>query len=148
MKVILLEKIQKLGDLGQEISVKAGFARNYLFPQYKAIIANKKNKLFLSKKLKEIEKNNALEIEKIKEKENIINNIELKIIAKASDKGKLFGSITNKNIASIFEKHNIIIPKNDINTQCIINEIGSYEIIINLKNNIKIIKQLNVIKEQ
>jgi len=148
MKVILLEKIQKLGDLGQEISVKSGFARNYLFPQYKAIVSNKKNKLFISKKLQELEKNNVHDAEKLKEKEESINNIELKIIAKASDKGKLFGSITNKNIAAIFEKNDIMIPKNDINTQCIINEIGSYEIIINLKNNIKIKKQLNVIKEE
>merc|ERR1712110_329892 len=98
------------------------------FPQYKAIISNKKNKLSLSKKLQEIEKNNANDAEKLKEKANAINNIELKIIVKASDKGKLFGSITNKNISMIFEKNNIIIPKNDINTQCIINEIGSYEI--------------------
>ena len=51
MKVILLEKINNLGNLGEEIMVKPGFARNYLFPKYKAVLSNKKNREFFQKKI-------------------------------------------------------------------------------------------------
>jgi len=147
MKVILLEKIPSLGNLGDEILVKPGFARNYLFPKYKAVLANKKNRDFFQNKIKEIEKNNDANIEKLKEKQNIIDNIKLEIKVKASDSGKLFGSITNKHISQLFEQHNISVMKSDIETNEIINTIGSHNITINLKNNIKIDKTLSVIKE-
>lgn len=147
MKVILLEKIPSLGNLGDEILVKPGFARNYLFPKYKAVLSNKKNRDFFQKKLKEIEKNNHENIEKIKEKQNIINDIKLEIKVKASDSGKLFGSITNKHISQLFEKHDISIMKSDIEVSEIINIVGIHNITINLKNNIKVDKTLSVIKE-
>jgi len=147
MKVILLEKISKLGNLGEEIIVKSGFARNFLFPKYKAIISNKKNRLFFQNKLKEIEKNNIINIEKTKEKEKIINELSLVIKSKCSDKGKLFGSITNKNISSLLESHNVYVQKSDIDTQGIINQLGKYEILINLKNNIKIKKEISIVQE-
>lgn len=56
MKIILLEKIDNLGNLGDEIFVKPGFARNFLFPKYKAVLASKKNRSFFQAKIKEIEK--------------------------------------------------------------------------------------------
>jgi len=109
MKVILLEKIQNLGNIGEEILVKSGFARNYLFPKYKAVLANKKNRDFFSKKIEEIEKNNLMDIEKTREKENIIKNMNIEISVKTTDNEKLFGSITNKHISTLFEKNNISV---------------------------------------
>jgi large subunit ribosomal protein L9 len=147
MKVILLEKIPSLGNLGDEILVKPGFARNYLFPKYKAVLANKKNRDFFQNKIKEIEKNNEIDIEKLKEKQEIINNLELEIKVKASESGKLFGSITNKHISQLFDKYNVSVMKNEIEASEIINTVGIHNITINLKNNIKIDKKLSVIKE-
>jgi large subunit ribosomal protein L9 len=147
MKVILLEKIQNLGNIGEEILVKSGFARNYLFPKYKAVLANKKNRDFFSKKIDEIEKNNLMDIEKTREKENIIKNMNLEISVKTIDNEKLFGSITNKHISTLFEKNNITVAKNDIEIDGIINKVGIYDITINLKNNIKLKKKLSIIKE-
>jgi len=148
MKVILLEKINNLGILGEEVTVKPGFARNYLFPKYKAVLSNKKNRSFFQEKIEEIEKKNELSIKQSEEKKIKINNVKLEIRVKSSEKGKLFGSITSKHIIQIFEKHKIDIEKNEVQIQNIINQIGEHDIVINLKNNIKIKKVLSVIKEE
>lgn len=110
-------------------------------------MSNKKNKAFFAEKIKEIEKKNILDIKKIKEIEKNINDLKLEIRVKASENGKLFGSITNKHILQIFEKNNIFIKKNNVIIDNIINKIGNYEIIVDLKNNIKIKKTLSIIKE-
>jgi len=148
MKVILLEKINNLGNLGEEVNVKPGFARNYLFPKYKAVLANKKNTLFFQEKIKEIEKKNLLDAKQAEEKKDKIDNINLQISVKASEKGKLFGSITSKNIVQAFEKQNITLEKNEIQIQSVINKLGDHDIVISLKNNIKIKKVLSVIREE
>jgi large subunit ribosomal protein L9 len=148
MKVILLEKINNLGNLGDEILVKPGFARNFLFPKYKAVLANQKNRSFFQEKIKEIERKNDLNIKETQDKKNIINGMKLAIYVKSSEKGKLFGSITSKNIVQLFEKHNVKIEKNDIKIDSVINTIGDHNITIHLKNNIKIEKTLSVIREE
>merc|ERR1711976_162061 len=126
MKVILLEKIQNFGNLGDEIIVKSGFARNYLFPKYKAVLSNKKNKAFFADKIKEIETKNTLDVKKAKEMEKNINDIKLEIKVKSSENGKLFGSITNKHILQIFEKSGLLIKKNSIIIKNVINKIGNH----------------------
>jgi large subunit ribosomal protein L9 len=148
MKVILLEKIQNLGKLGDEIEVKPGFARNYLFPKYKAVLSNKKNRSFFEKKIQEIEKNNNIDKEEANKKKDLIESMKLEMQVKTSDGNKLFGSVTNKNIAQIFEENNISIEKNDIEIEGIINKIGEYDIKINLKNNVKMTKKLSIISEK
>merc|ERR1712157_255859 len=98
MKIILLEKVNNLGNLGDEVVVKPGFARNFLFPKYKAVLANKKNKSFFQEKIKEMEVKNDLNTRESRDKQDAINKINLEISARVSENGKLFGSITNKNI--------------------------------------------------
>lgn len=127
--------------------MKSGYARNYLFPQYKAVLSNKKNRDFFQNKINEIEKNNSAEMEKIKTKLDIIKNLKLETKVKCSEKGKLFGSITSKNISMVFKKHDIEIEKVNIKMNGIINQIGKHEITINLANNINIKKILSVVKE-
>jgi len=148
MKVILLEKIDSLGNLGDEVMVKPGFARNYLFPKYKAVLSNKKNLLFFQDKIKEIEMKNELNNKETEEKKKKIEDIKLEIKVKSSEKGKLFGSITSKHIIQIFEKNGVKLEKSEIIIQDVINKLGNHDININLKNNIKIKKDLLVIKEE
>ena len=98
ISVILLEKITKLGDIGQEIKVKDGFARNYLLPNKKAIRASKENKEFFEKKREELVKINEEKIKLAKEKIKKIPN-SLSLIRQASDQGALFGSVSARDIA-------------------------------------------------
>ena len=147
MKIILLEKIHNLGSLGEEVIVKPGFARNYLFPNYKAVLANKRNRSFFQNKIKEIEKKNNLDMKELELKKEAINNMQLEMSVKSSEKGKLFGSVTNKHISKLFEENDIKVEKNEIKIDGVINKTGDYEIFINLKNNIKVKKTLSVKKE-
>ena len=98
INVILLEKISKLGGIGQEVKVKDGFARNYLIPNKKAIRASKENKKFFEQKREELVKINDEKIkiasEKIKKIPDTIN-----IVREASEQGALFGSVTARDIA-------------------------------------------------
>lgn len=147
MKIILLEKINNLGNIGDEVLVRPGFARNYLFPKYKAVLSNKKNRLFFKDKIKDIEKTNKKENEEVKNKEEKIKQLEVNIKVKCSTKGSLFGSVSNKQISQFFKENNIDLEKNDIEVQNVINKIGKYEIIINVGKNKKIKKNISVLEE-
>ena len=104
MEVILLERIEKVGKLGDVVKVKDGFARNYLLPQNKALRANKEN---LSVYEKEKEKYEKLNKDKLAAAEKIANNMDdvsINIIKQASDSGQLYGSVSTRDIADELNK--------------------------------------------
>ena len=108
ISVILLEKISKLGNIGQEVKVKDGFARNYLIPNKKAIRASEENKKFFEQKREELVKINDEKIktatEKLKKVPDTIN-----IIREASEQGALFGSVTARDIAKEIKETKITV---------------------------------------
>jgi len=112
MKIILKQDIKKVGQVGDVVEVSDGFARNFLIPQGKAIsftMANFKQIEYLKKK--EAEKKEG-ELKEVKELAEKINNISLEIKVKAGEEGKLFGSVTSKDIVeTLFEKHGIELDK-------------------------------------
>ena len=89
MDIILLEKISKLGDIGETVKVKSGFARNYLFPNKKAIRATEENKKVYEEKKEELEKANLEKIKSAKEKVGLLPK-KVKIYREASEQGALF----------------------------------------------------------
>ena len=99
MNIILLERIEKLGQIGDLVTVKSGYARNFLLPQGKAIFASKENiKIFENQKVQLEGKN----VERKKEAQNLANNLNFKeiiIIRAASESGQLYGSVSAKDIA-------------------------------------------------
>ena len=114
MEIILLEKIQKLGQIGDVVKVKPGYARNFLVPQGKALYATEENKdVFKEKKVK-IEADN---LKKKTEAEKIVKNFldkEIVLIRAASDSGQLYGSVTSKDIANALNEEKLSINKNQI----------------------------------
>ena len=114
MNIILLERVEKLGQIGDLVSVKSGYARNFLLPQGKAVFASKKNiKIFEDKKA-QLEGEN---ISRKKEAQNLADNINIKeivIIRAASESGQLYGSVTSKDIANEITKSGISINKSQI----------------------------------
>ena len=128
MEVILLERIEKLGKLGDVVKVKAGFARNYLLPQNKALRANKEN---LSIYEKEKEKYEVLNKEKLSEAEKIaktMENISINIIKQASDSGQLYGSVSTRDIADELKIKGHKIEKRQIILKSVIKNIGHHEV--------------------
>ena len=144
MEVILLERIEKVGKLGDVVKVKDGFARNYLLPQNKALRANKEN---LSVYEKEKEKYEKLNKEKLTAAENIaksMDDVSINIIKQASDSGQLYGSVSTRDIADELNKDGYKIEKKQIVLKSVIKTIGEHEVrivihpehIINIKVNI------------
>ena len=128
MQVILVEKVEKLGDVGELVTVKNGFARNFLIPQKKALRCTEENKvLFESKKQEFLEKNKQLktEAEVIYKK---IHNKAVSVIRQASDEGRLFGSVMPKDIAErVSETFALDIAKSKIVLAKAIKETGLFE---------------------
>ncbi len=93
MNVILLEKIHKLGDLGEKIDVKAGYGRNYLLPQGKAVIASQENIEYFNEKREELEKIAADKLQLAEQRAAKLNDLSVTIEARVGEEGQLYGSV-------------------------------------------------------
>ena len=133
MEVILLEKIKKLGDIGSLVRVKDGYARNYLFAKNKALRATKENKESFQAQKALIEKSCAEKKKIALQNSEKINNKTFSIIRQASDDGRLYGSVTNKDIANILNSNfNINISVESIIFHSKIKEIGFHNVNLEL----------------
>ena len=132
MKIVLLERVQKLGQMGDIVDVKSGYARNFLLPFRKALRATEQNIQYYEKQKSILEAKN---IENIKEAESLkakINGISFTLIRSASDAGALYGSVSAKDIMDVVSENGIVIAKNQINLEKPIKELGIYKIIVSL----------------
>jgi large subunit ribosomal protein L9 len=127
MQIILLESLNKLGKAGDIVVVKDGYANNFLIPEKKAIIANKKNKDELEGRMAEINTNNKKKIENAETIKSKIDGTSIKINIEANDEGILYGSITQKQIAEAFNSKGIEI-KSDMVALTPIKSLGEFEI--------------------
>jgi large subunit ribosomal protein L9 len=149
MEVILLEKTRNLGDIGEKISVKAGHARNYLIPYGKAVMATAANLEKFAKMRVELEKNAAAALKLAQERSLKLADAVVTISSKASEEGKLFGSITASNISSALKDIGFDVKKNEISMpQGPIRQIGEYEIILLLHTDVTAKIKVNVIAEK
>ena len=144
MKIILLEKIEKLGKLGDIVTVKSGYARNFLLPFGKAIRANKDNmKKFESEKEERIKLNEELKSKAITLSKSL-DNISITIIRAASEAGQLYGSVSTKDICNALEKENHKINKQQIILNNTIKTLGLYSIKVMLHPEVICIVEINV----
>lgn len=132
MEVILLERIERLGQMGDVVVVKDGFARNFLLPKNKALRANKENLEFFEKEKINLEAKNLklkTEAEAVSEKITVNNYI---IIRQASDTGQLYGSVNSGDIKEKLQEEGFSIEKNQVVLDRPIKEIGHHEIRVKL----------------
>lgn len=104
MELILLEKVQNLGDLGDKVNVKPGYGRNYLVPQGKAVRATKTNIAEFEARRAELEKAAMARLSSAEDRLKALEGLELAMTANASEEGKLYGSIGPREIADAVEK--------------------------------------------
>ena len=114
MEVILLETIGKLGDLGDKVNVSSGYGRNFLIPKKKAVPATAANLEAFEEKRAELEKNAEAKLEDAKKRGEQVANLVLNLTAKAGEEGKLFGSITVRDIADACLSNGVGIEKSEI----------------------------------
>lgn len=138
MEVILLEKIRNLGTLGDKVSVKSGFARNFLIPQGKAVFATKENIADFEARKAELEKAAAEVLAAAQARAEKINAIaEIALTAQASEEGKLFGSIAIKDVADALEAKGAEVARNEISMpEGPIHEVGEHEIEVLLHSDV------------
>ena len=147
MQIILLESLTKLGKAGEIVSVKDGFARNYLIPQKKAIVANKKNKLNLSDKMSQISENNQIKIEDAENLKSKIEGKTIKIDMEANDDGKLYGAINQKFIVEQVKQSLSVELQAESIILYPIKSIGDYEVKLRLYEEIQASIRLEISKK-
>ena len=148
MEIILMERVAKLGSVGDVVTVKNGYARNFLIPQGKAKRASKESIEEFKKIKDQIEKKEKELHSKATEQSKLFENLSLKISKKASVDGKLFGSVTNLDIVSLVEENNINITKSMISLpDGPIKRTGEHNIVITLHPDVVININLNIVGE-
>ena len=147
MEVILLDKIAHLGGLGDQVKVKSGFARNYLIPQKKAVMATEANKKMFEEKRAELEAKIAKELADAQARCDKIDALgSIVIEAKAGDEGKLFGSVGTRDIAEAMQNAGVEVHKSEIRlSEGVLRSTGEYEIAISLHPDVKTAIKLNVV---
>ena len=137
MKVILTTNIKKLGKIGDIVSVKSGFARNFLFPNNMALRENKKNAEYYEKIKDEMKKNEEIKLKYAKDLIKDIKKINIIFNKEADEKEQLYGSISKKEIIDFFLENNLKVKSDDIIIKSQIKSIGEHLIEINPYEDIK-----------
>ena len=148
MKVVLTRDYEKLGSAGDVINVKDGFAKNFLIPNNIALIATQGNINQMEIVKKSLIKKEAKNIEEAKKIAEIIDGTTVTIKVNSSPDGKLYGSITTKDIAEkIFELKKVELDKKKIDLEEHIKEVGNYEVNVRLYKEIKAVIKLEIIRD-
>jgi large subunit ribosomal protein L9 len=148
MQVILLDKVGRLGNVGTQVNVKSGFARNFLFPTGKAVPATEANVAEFNARRAELEAAAAAKLAEAQKRAEAMATVSITIAANAGDEGKLFGSIGTRDIAEALSKAGHATSKNEVrmpNGQ--IREIGEFEIDIQLHSDVTQAVKVVVIAE-
>ena len=144
MQIILLERIEKLGQMGDLVNVKTGFARNYLIPQGKALRANKANMQRFEAERAQREANN-LELRKDAETEAAkMQGLAVNMVRAASEMGQLFGSVTSRDIAEAVTEAGFTIDRNQVVMDRSIKALGLTEARIRLHPEVSVTVVVNI----
>lgn len=137
MDVILLEKVENFGNLGDRVKVKPGFGRNYLIPMGKAVPASKENIEVFEKRRAELEAKAREALAAAEQQRDKVNGVTVTISAKASEEGKLFGSVSNIEISEALKAQGLDIAKRNIRMpEGAIRTLGEFEFSVHLYTDI------------
>jgi large subunit ribosomal protein L9 len=148
MDVILLDKVGRLGAIGDKVTVKSGYGRNFLLPQGKAIAATAKNIADFEVRRAELEAAAAAKIADATARAEKLAALEVTIAANAGDEGRLFGSIGTRDIAEAITAAGVAVSKSEVRLpQGVLREVGQYEIDVQLHAEVTQAVKLAVVPE-
>ncbi|MBP5981813.1 MAG: 50S ribosomal protein L9 [Halomonas sp.] len=148
MEVILLDNIGKLGGLGDKVTVKPGYGRNYLVPYGLAVPATKENVEAFEAQRAELEAQAAERKAEAQARAEQLNDIELSLVSKAGDEGKLFGSIGPRDLADAISSAGIDVAKSEVRMpQGPIRQTGEYDIALHLHAEVDAVVRVVVVAE-
>ena len=149
MEVILMEKVANLGELGDVVKVKDGFARNFLIPHGKAKRATEANRKEFESKRAELEKAQAETLAKAKSRGEKLEGLTLQITQKAGPDGRLFGSVTNYDIVEALQKQGHEVERANVRMpQGALKQVGDFPIQIALHTDVTVTITVSVLGEQ
>jgi len=148
MQVILLERIEKLGQMGDEVKVKDGFARNFLLPEKKALRATKANREFFSTQKAQLEANN---LERKKDAEAVAGKLKgqtFVLLRQAGDRGQLYGSVSPRDISDIITAGGFTISRTQVPLDKAIKSIGLFPLFVVLHPEVRVSVTINVARSE
>lgn len=149
MEIILLEKIRNLGALGEVVNVKAGFARNYLLPQGKAVSATADNKARFEAERAELEKRQQGQLVAAQARAEKLAGMTVQIARKIGDEGKLFGSVTLKDVVDAMKASGVELSKSEVHLpEGPLKEIGDHKIQVTLHPEVNLTVTVSVVAEK
>jgi large subunit ribosomal protein L9 len=148
MKVILLEKINKLGGLGESVNVRSGYARNFLIPQGKATEATAVNIAKFEARRAEIEKHQAEILADAQARGTKLDGVQFSMSVKAGTEGRLFGSVTSQDIADALTNAGVKVAKSEVRiAHGAIRAIGEHSVTLHLHTEVNVQILVNVVPE-
>lgn len=149
MEVILIEKIDRLGGLGDLVNVKSGFARNYLLPMGKAKVASAENIAEVEARRAELEKAAADALAAAEARRDQLSKLTVEITSKSGSEGKLFGSVGNSDIADAVTAAGVEVSKREVRLpEGPIRQAGEYEITLHLHADVDAVVKVTVIGDE
>jgi large subunit ribosomal protein L9 len=148
MQVILLERVEKLGQMGDEVKVRDGFARNFLLPKKKALRATKANREYFQGQKAQLEANNLRlkgEAEKVGQK---LNGKSFTLIRQAGDRGQLYGSVSPRDVSDAMEKAGYKVDRHQVSISQAIKAIGVFTLPVVLHPEVKVNITVNVARSE
>lgn len=137
VKLILQEEVPSLGDAGAVVTVKPGYARNYLIPQGKALMATEANVRELEHQRRVVAEKVARELKALKAERKKLQGVELEFTAQAGEEGKLFGSVTVAQIAERLAERGFAVDRRRIVLAEAIKQVGEYDVAIRLHSEVE-----------
>ena len=148
MEVILLEKVANLGNLGDKVSIKAGYGRNYLIPQGKAAMATPAKIKEFEERRAELEKQAAEKMAAANARGEALSKLDISIACKAGDEGRLFGSVGTQTIAEAVTSAGVKVEKSEVRMpHGTIRQIGEYDIAFHLHSDVEVTLPIKVVAE-
>ncbi len=149
MEVILLERVDSLGNMGEKVRVKPGYARNYLLPQGKALRATDKNVAYFESQKAALEKLNAEKRAEAQKASKKLEGLKVVVIRHASEAGQLYGSVSSRDIADAINeagKHNV--ARNQVTANSALKTLGLFPVTVALHPEVKVEITVNIARSQ
>ncbi|MBK5911582.1 50S ribosomal protein L9 [Rhodothalassium salexigens] len=144
MDIILLERIEKLGQMGDIVTVKNGYARNFLLPQRKALRATDANKKYFEAKRAEIEAQNLKRRQEAEEVGKRVDQSKVVLIRQAGESGQLYGSVATRDIAQALSDEAIKVERSQIELNRPIKTLGLFDVVVRLHAEVAVTVIVNV----
>jgi large subunit ribosomal protein L9 len=148
MEVILLERVGRLGAMGDVVKVKDGSGRNFLIPQKKALRATAENKKVFEARRAEIEKHSAERKAEAEKQAKKLEGVTIKLVRQASEDGKLFGSISSRDVVDGLAEQKLIVDRKTVDLGASIKSTGSYPVKITLHPEVIVTITMGIVRNE